>query len=154
MLFTAADDDLRLWWNVSRFLVALHAAVKDAVDAIGLGEDGRIADTEAHAQEKTEHWKIDKQKKLRRVSGVIKDSEMSWYLTNLLRMSENCSAICSNLLALHMCSNFISNVKYCDISGALITPETCFYIKRSLGNVQHNTPQSFRTSMKWLGLKN
>ena len=52
---------MRLGRDVGGLLVALHAAAEDAVDAVGLGEDGRVADRQAGAEAQAEHcgtrWK-------------------------------------------------------------------------------------------------
>ena len=46
---------MRLGRDVGGLLVALHAAAEDAVDAVGLGEDGRVADRQAGAEAQAEH---------------------------------------------------------------------------------------------------
>ena len=46
---------MRLGRDVGGLLVALHAAAEDAVDAVGLGEDGRVAHREAGAETEAEH---------------------------------------------------------------------------------------------------
>ncbi len=53
---TSADDELRPRRDVGRLLVPFHAAVKDSVDPVRLGEDGGVADAQAHAKTKAEHY--------------------------------------------------------------------------------------------------
>ena len=52
---TGAYEELRFGRDVGGLLVALHAAAEDAVDAVGLGEDGGVAHREAGAEAEAEH---------------------------------------------------------------------------------------------------
>ena len=54
-MLTGAYEKLRFGRDVSGLLVALHAAAEDAVDPVGLGEDGRVAHREAGAETEAEH---------------------------------------------------------------------------------------------------
>lgn len=54
-MLTGAYEELRFGRDVSGLLVALHAAAEDAVDPVGLGEDGRVAHGEAGAEAEAEH---------------------------------------------------------------------------------------------------
>ena len=69
---------MRLWRDVGGLLVALHAAAEDAVDAVGLGEDGRVADRQAGAEAQAEHCG----KRRRTLQCILAHNQEAWRLFN------------------------------------------------------------------------